>query len=167
LLPLAALLLLAGCVTAPTGPTVLVLPGQQKSFDQFRNDDIACQQYAQAVEQTHARHILIKVNEVVSEPEARHKINGLIERIRNGESFAALAKCFSQDGSAAKGGDLGWIYPGDTVPEFEQAMSALAPGQLSAPVQTPFGVHLIEVLERRVQDVSSDRQRAVLSELAQ
>ncbi|HNG39439.1 MAG TPA: peptidylprolyl isomerase [Accumulibacter sp.] len=114
-----------------------------------------------AIQQTHARHILIKVNEVVSEPEARHKINGLIERIRNGESFAALAKSFSQDGSAAKGGDLGWIYPGDTVPEFEQAMSALAPGQLSAPVQTPFGVHLIEVLERRVQDVSSDRQRAV------
>ncbi|HQO28174.1 MAG TPA: peptidylprolyl isomerase [Accumulibacter sp.] len=114
-----------------------------------------------AMQQTHARHILIKANEVVSEPEARHKIEGLIERLRNGENFAALARSFSQDGSALKGGDLGWIYPGDTVPEFERAMNALAPGQISAPVQTPFGFHLIEVLERRVQDVSNDRQRAV------
>lgn len=114
-----------------------------------------------AMQQTHARHILIKVNELVSGPEAQHKIEGLIERIRNGESFATLAKSFSQDGSATRGGDLGWIYPGDTVPEFEQAMNALAPGQISAPVQTPFGFHLIEVLERRVQDVSGDRQRAV------
>ncbi|MBL8395495.1 MAG: peptidylprolyl isomerase [Candidatus Accumulibacter sp.] len=115
---------------------------------------------ARAVEQTHARHILIKVNEIVSEPEARHKIEGLRERIKHGESFAELAKLFSQDGSAAKGGDLGWIYPGDTVPEFERAMNALAPGELSPPVQSSFGFHLIEVLERRVQDVSSERQRS-------
>jgi peptidyl-prolyl cis-trans isomerase SurA len=115
---------------------------------------------AQAVEQTHARHILIKVNEVVSESEARHKLEGLRERVKHGESFAELAKLFSQDGSASKGGDLGWIYPGDTVPEFERAMNLLAPGELSQPVQSPFGFHLIEVLERRVQDVSSERQRA-------
>lgn len=113
-----------------------------------------------AIQQTHARHILIKVNEVTSEAEARHKIESLIERIRNGESFAELARLFSNDGSAAKGGDLGWIYPGDTVPEFERAMDLLAPGELSPPVQSPFGFHLIEVLERRVQDVSSERQRA-------
>ncbi|MBP6708623.1 MAG: peptidylprolyl isomerase [Candidatus Accumulibacter sp.] len=115
---------------------------------------------AQTVEQTHARHILIKVSEVVSENEARHKIEGLRERIRHGENFAELAKLFSQDGSASKGGDLGWIYPGDTVPEFERAMNLLAPGELSQPVQSPFGFHLIEVVERRVQDVSSERQRA-------
>jgi peptidyl-prolyl cis-trans isomerase SurA len=115
---------------------------------------------AQAVEQTHARHILIKVNEVVSESEARHKLEGLRERVKHGENFAELAKLFSQDGSASKGGDLGWIYPGDTVPEFERAMNLLAPGELSQPVQSPFGFHLIEVLERRVQDVSSERQRA-------
>ncbi|SBT05390.1 Chaperone SurA [Candidatus Accumulibacter aalborgensis] len=115
---------------------------------------------SQAVQQTHARHILIKVNEIVSEPEARHKLEALRERIRHGESFAELARLLSQDGSATKGGDLGWIYPGDTVPEFERAMNALAPGEVSEPVQTPFGFHLIEVLERRVQDVSSDRQRA-------
>ncbi|WP_291987879.1 peptidylprolyl isomerase [Candidatus Accumulibacter sp. ACC007] len=113
-----------------------------------------------AVQQTHARHILIKVNEVVSEPEARHTLESLRQRIKHGESFADLARLFSQDGSASKGGDLGWIYEGDTVPEFERAMNALAPGELSEPVQSPFGFHLIEVLERRVQDVSSDRQRA-------
>ena len=115
---------------------------------------------APAVEQTHARHILIKVNELVSEADAKHKLEGLYERIKNGANFAELARLFSQDGSASKGGDLGWIYPGDTVPEFERAMNLLKPGEVSQPVQSPFGFHLIEVLERRVQDVSSDRQRA-------
>lgn len=115
---------------------------------------------AGAVEQTHVRHILIKVNEVVSESDARHKLNGLLERIKNGESFAELAKLYSQDGTASKGGDLGWIYPGDTVPEFERAMKQLPLNEVSQPVQSPFGFHLIEVLERRVQDVSADRQRA-------
>lgn len=113
-----------------------------------------------SVQQTHARHILIKVNEVVSESEAKHKLTGLRERLVHGGNFAELAKLFSQDGSAPKGGDLGWIYPGDTVPEFERAMNLLKPGEVSEPVQSPFGFHLIEVLERRVQDVSSDRQRA-------
>lgn len=113
-----------------------------------------------AVQQTHARHILIKVNELVSESEAKHKLEDLRERLANGANFAELARLFSQDGSAAKGGDLGWIYPGDTVPEFERAMNQLPIGQVSQAVQTPFGFHLIEVLERRVQDASSDRQRA-------
>jgi peptidyl-prolyl cis-trans isomerase SurA len=112
-----------------------------------------------AVQQTHVRHILIKVNEVVSEADAKHKLGDLYERIKHGASFAELAKLFSQDGSASKGGDLGWIYPGDTVPEFERAMNQLQPGEVSEPVQSPFGFHLIEVLERRVQDVSADRQR--------
>ena len=111
------------------------------------------------VEQTHVRHILIKVNEIVSEADAKHKLEGLYDRIKHGADFAELAKLYCQDGSASKGGDLGWIYPGDTVPEFERAMNALKPGELSQPVQSPFGFHLIEVLERRVQDVSDDRQR--------
>lgn len=114
-----------------------------------------------AVEQTRVRHILIKVNEIVSESEALHKMEGLYERIRHGEKFAELARIHSQDGSATKGGDLGWIYPGDTVPEFERAMNQLKPGEISRPVKSPFGFHLIEVLERRVQDVSVDRQKAV------
>lgn len=115
---------------------------------------------AAAVQQTHVRHILIKVSEVVSESDARHKLAGLYERIKNGSSFAELAKLFSQDGSASKGGDLGWIYPGDTVPDFERAMNQLQPGEVSQPIQSPFGFHLIEVLERRVQDASADRQRS-------
>ena len=120
---------------------------------------------ATAVQQTHVRHILIKVNEVVSESDAKHKLAGLYERIKNGGNFAELARLFSQDGSASKGGDLGWIYPGDTVPEFERAMNALKPGEVSQPIQSPFGFHLIEVLERRVQDVSADRQRAAARQL--
>ena len=113
------------------------------------------------VQQTHARHILIKVNEVVSDSEARHKLEGLYDRIKHGESFAELARLFSQDGAATKGGDLGWLYPGDTVPEFERAMNELKPGEVSQPIKSPFGYHLVEVLERRVQDVSADRQRAM------
>ena len=113
------------------------------------------------VQQTHVRHILIKVNELVSESEARHKLEGLYERIKHGENFAELARIFSQDGSATKGGDLGWIYPGDTVPDFERAMDALAQGDVSQPIRSPFGYHLIEVLERRVQSISADRQRAM------
>ena len=112
------------------------------------------------VQQTKARHILIKVNEVVSEADARHKLLGLYDRIKHGENFEELARLYSQDGSAAKGGDLGWVYPGDTVPDFERVMNQLPIGEVSQPVQTPFGFHLIEVLERRVQEVSADRQRA-------
>ena len=114
-----------------------------------------------AVQQTHVRHILIKVNEVVSEPEARRKMENLRERLVNGGDFAELARLYSQDGSAAKGGDLGWVSPGDTVPEFESAMDALKDKEFSPVVQSPFGMHLIQVLERRQRDVSGERQRAV------
>jgi peptidyl-prolyl cis-trans isomerase SurA len=114
---------------------------------------------APAVQQTHARHILIKVNELISDADALHRLEGLRDRIVHGENFAELSRMHSQDGSASKGGDLGWLYPGDTVPEFERTMNELNPGEISAPVKTPFGYHLIEVLERRVQEVSSDRLR--------
>ena len=114
------------------------------------------------VQQTHARHILIKVNEVVSEAEAKRKLLAVKERLDHGGDFAELARLYSQDGTAPKGGDLGWLYPGDTVPEFERAMDSLKPGETtSQPVQSMFGWHLIQVLERRVQDVSQDRARAV------
>ena len=111
------------------------------------------------VQQTHARHILIKVTEVTSESEARQKIGQVHSRLKSGEDFAALAKLYSQDGSAQKGGDLGWLYPGDTVPAFDQAMNALKVGEISNPVQTQFGFHIIQVLERRTTDVSQERQR--------
>lgn len=114
-----------------------------------------------SVQQTHARHILIRINEVVSEGEARRKLENVRERIVNGVDFAEQARLYSQDGSAAKGGDLGWLNPGDTVPEFERAMDALKVNELSQVVQSPFGMHLIQVQERRERDVSVERQRGV------
>ena len=112
------------------------------------------------VDQTHARHILVKISELTSEADARKRISDLKERMDDGGgNFEELAQLHSEDSSASVGGDLGWLSPGDTVPEFEQAMSALDPGQVSGPVQSPFGWHLIQVLARRSQDVSHERQR--------
>jgi peptidyl-prolyl cis-trans isomerase SurA len=109
--------------------------------------------------QTNARHILIKVNELVSSDEARHKLAGLKERLDNGADFAELARLYSNDLSAAKGGDLGWLYQGDTVPDFERAMDALKIGEVSQPVQSPFGWHLIQVHERKNAEPGDERKR--------
>lgn len=111
------------------------------------------------IDQTHARHILIKVSELTSESDAREQIIELKKRIDDGANFAEIAKLYSEDGSASSGGDLGWLSPGNTVPAFEQAMDALLPGQISDPIHTQFGWHLIQVIERRGQDVSTERQR--------
>lgn len=112
------------------------------------------------VQQTHVRHILIKVNQIVTATDARRKLVELKQRLDNkAAKFEDLAKLFSNDLSASKGGDLGWIYPGDTVPEFERAMNALKPGEVSEPIESPFGFHLIEVMERKTDDVSQERQR--------
>ena len=112
------------------------------------------------VQQTRARHILIKVNQIVSGTEARRKLIELRERLDNkAAKFEELARLYSNDGSASKGGELGWIYPGDTVPEFERAMNALRPGETSQPIESPFGFHMIEVLERKTEEVSRERQR--------
>jgi len=111
------------------------------------------------VVQTHARHILVKTSEIVSEDDARQRLIALRERILAGADFVELARLNSEDGTAANGGDLGWVYPGDTVPEFERAMNALAPGELSTPVRTPFGYHLIRVEARRAADMSAERRR--------
>ncbi len=111
------------------------------------------------VTQTRARHILIKTSELVSENEAKDRIVKLQERADNKADFAELARLQSEDGSASRGGDLGWLTPGDTVPEFEKAMDLLQPGQISGPVRSPFGWHLIQVLERRSQDMSQQQQR--------
>lgn len=112
-----------------------------------------------SVRQTHARHILIKTNELVSEAEARRRLLDLKERLDNNADFAELARLHSEDASSAKGGDLGWLSPRDTVPEFERAMDLLKPGEVSEPVRSQFGWHLIQVLERRNEDVSGTRQR--------
>lgn len=116
---------------------------------------------AMRVTQTHVRHILIKTSELQSLREAKRRVDQLRERIVNGADFAETARAHSEDiGSAANGGDLGWMSPGQTVPDFETAMNALKPGELSLPVTSPFGVHLIQVLERREFDVSQEREAA-------
>jgi peptidyl-prolyl cis-trans isomerase SurA len=117
-------------------------------------------QDATDVEQTRVRHILVRANEAVSEAEARRRIDRLRQRIANeGASFEEIARFNSEDASAARGGELGWVVPGDTVPEFEGAMKQLRDNQLSEPVRTPFGWHLIQVLERRRGDIGADRKR--------
>jgi len=113
-----------------------------------------------AVQQIHARHILIKVNQLVSADEARRKLIELRERLsNNAATFEELARLYSNDTSASKGGDLGWIYPGDTVPEFEKALMSLQLGEISEPVETQFGFHLIQVVERKTEDASMERKR--------
>ncbi|ARP91583.1 molecular chaperone SurA [Bordetella genomosp. 9] len=112
------------------------------------------------VTQTHARHILIKTSAVMSDDQARQRLELIRQRIVEGkEDFGALARQNSQDASAPQGGDLGWLNPGETVPEFEQAMNALQPGEVSQPVHSRFGWHLIQVIERREKDVKDELER--------
>jgi len=138
---------LSGVLRSPAGFHVVKLVEQ-------RGGGVAAQ-----VEQTHARHILVKTSEVVSEADARRKLNNMRDRIVNGVDFGELAKLNSDDSSASKGGDLGWIYPGDTVPEFERVMDSLKIGEFSEPFKSQFGWHLMQVQERRKADVSGDRKR--------
>ena len=90
------------------------------------------------IQQTRARHILIKSKEGVTDEDAKSRLSRLRERIATGADFAELAKVHSDDPSATKGGDLGWISPGDTVPEFERVMNQLRDNEISMPVQSPF-----------------------------
>jgi peptidyl-prolyl cis-trans isomerase SurA len=107
-----------------------------------------------------ARHILVRVDAQVSEEVARRRILDIRRRIELGTDFAQMARDFSQDpGSAQKGGELDWAYPGDLVPEFERAMFGLQPGQMSDPVRSVFGVHLIQLLERKREPLTEDRLR--------
>ncbi|RFA31274.1 molecular chaperone SurA [Alkalilimnicola ehrlichii] len=120
---------------------------------------------AEMVTQTRARHILIRTTELVGDDDAQARIESLHRRIEGGANFAELARSHSDDpGSAARGGDLGWADPGTMVPEFENVMNSLAPGELSEPFRTPFGWHIVEVLDRREQDVSEDIRRAQAAE---
>ena len=112
------------------------------------------------VEQTRARHILLRVSDLTPEAEVRRRLLDLRERVvRGGQDFGQLARLHSVDSTATRGGDLGWLYPGDTVPEFERAMALLKPGEVSQPVQSPFGWHLIQVMERRTDESPIERNR--------
>ncbi|PLC48747.1 molecular chaperone SurA [Pollutimonas subterranea] len=140
-----------GGATAPRAPA----PGPAPVAPQ-------AQQQAQGpmmVTQTHARHILIKSSQVMSDEKAETRLKQLRQRIVNGEKFEDLAKRSSEDVTAPQGGDLGWLTPGETVPAFEQAMNALEPGQISEPVKSQFGWHLIQVLERRTKNMENEFKR--------
>jgi peptidyl-prolyl cis-trans isomerase SurA len=112
------------------------------------------------IKQTRARHILLRPDALVSEQQIKTRIAQLRERIAQGEDFATLARAHSQDpGSGSNGGDLGWVTPGQMVPEFEQVMNELAPGDVSEPAKSRFGWHLIQVQERREQDDTEEHRR--------
>ena len=111
------------------------------------------------ITQTRARHILLRPTAQLNEAAAAQKLADIRKRIVDGQDFAVLAKENSDDGSAKDGGDLGWANPGMFVPEFEQVMNSLAPGQISQPLQSRFGVHIIQVMERRESQLSTREQR--------
>lgn len=116
---------------------------------------------AHVVTQTHARHILIKTNKVVTDKDARMRLESLRKRILHGEKFSELARTHSDDpASAAKGGDLGWITPGTMVPAFQKAMKQLKPGDISEPFKSRYGWHIVEVLGRRKHDSTQEYRRA-------
>lgn len=112
------------------------------------------------VMQTRARHILIKTSTVMSDETARQRLEQVRQRLVAGDAkFEDMARQYSQDSSAPQGGELGWLNPGETVPPFEAAMNALKPGEISVPIQSPFGWHLIQVEERRQHDVTDEMAR--------
>ena len=142
----------APVVKSPAGLHVLKLVDKRSQ---------APQQAASGVERTRVRHILLPADTPATEQEARRRLAEFKRSIQSGEaSFEQLARQFSTDGSAAQGGDLGWIYPGQTVPDFERAMKQLPVGGISDPVKSPFGMHLIEVVERRAAENSPEQMRA-------
>ena len=95
---------------------------------------------------------------LAAQPPHEHRV--FRERVLAGADFAELARTQSEDASASRGGDLGWVASGDTVPEFERVMNSLKDGEVSLPIQTPFGWHLVQVLSRRSDELSDDRKKA-------
>jgi peptidyl-prolyl cis-trans isomerase SurA len=104
---------------------------------------------------------MLKVTPTQTEDEARKKLLDLKAKIEAKQAnFEDLARQNSQDSYAAKGGDMGWLFPGDTVPELETAMNALKPGEISGVIKSPFGLHIVEVIERKSEDTSKEKERA-------
>ncbi len=110
------------------------------------------------ITQTHVRHILLRVANGQSEDQVREKLLDIADQIAKGGDFAQFARTYSQDGSAQQGGDLGWINPGETVPEFEREMDQLKVGEVSPPIRTEYGYHLIQVLGRRTTEATVSQQ---------
>jgi peptidyl-prolyl cis-trans isomerase SurA len=141
-------------VRTNVGFHILKLIDQRKLADAQKADQAV-------VQQTHARHILLKITPTQSEEEGRKKLAEIKQKIDSKQAtFEDMARQYSNDGSASKGGDLGWLFPGDTMPEFETPMGALKPGEVSDVVKTPLGLHLIQVVERKTEDVSKEKERS-------
>lgn len=112
------------------------------------------------INQVKARHILVTPNEIIDDATAQQRLDDALTRIKDGEDFAELAKLLSDDpGSAVVGGDLGWAEAGSFVPEFEAMLNSMAIGDISEPFRSPFGWHIIEVLDRRVYDNTEDEKQ--------
>lgn len=129
-------------------------------FHLFRVNEIRGGEQQAVVSQAHARHILLRPNELEDDQTIQTKLAAIRERILKGEDFAAIAAVTSQDpGSAADGGDLGWTGPGSFVPEFEKQLEGLSENDISPPFQSKFGWHIVQLLGRRVHDVTDDVRR--------
>lgn len=121
---------------------------------------------AMTITQSRARHILLRPSAEISETQARARLLDFKKQLQAGQAdFAALAREYSQDGSAAQGGDLGWASPGMFVPEFESVLNQLAPGEISAPLLSRFGLHLIQLQERRQAKLNAAEQRRAVGAL--
>jgi len=119
-------------------------------------------------QQTHARHILIKPDTVTSDEEAKRKLEEIRQQLQQGADFAELARKYSDDpGSKGLGGDLGWVGKGVMVPEFEKVMLATPEGEISEVFQSPFGWHVLQVLERRTVDETDESKRRKIRALLQ
>jgi peptidyl-prolyl cis-trans isomerase SurA len=129
------------------------------SFHIVKVNDLRSAVQRSEVNQTHARHILITPNEIIDDETAKQQLDDALEKIAAGEDFAELAKLLSDGPTAPVGGDLGWSNPGSFVPEFEQTIDSLEIGEVSEPFRSPFGWHIVEVLDRRVYDNTEDLKR--------
>lgn len=156
-------------VQAVRGVSVGAVVGPVRSaagFHVLKVVDKSAPGVATIVTQNHARHILLRPTAQMDEREAAARLAELRNRVMQGNaSFEALARQYSQDGSAAQGGDLGWAGPGRYVPEFEQVLDRLQPGEISPPVVSRFGVHLIQLVERRQAALSPREQREQLRDV--
>ncbi len=123
-------------------------------------DGVKAKLAGKPVEQTHVRHILMFISDLMPEDKILSRLHDIRNRIAEGKTdFATMARLNSVDNSATRGGDIGWVQPGDTVPEFESVMNRLQPGEISEPVRTPYGYHLIQVIERRTASGDAERSR--------
>lgn len=140
---------MSGLIRSPSGFHIIKLQDRRSKAQQ------------RTVQQTLARHILIRPNEVISNAEAKQRITRLYGRIEGGADFGQLARASSDDtASAVEGGSLGWVNPGVMVPEFEEQMNKLQPGQISQPFESQFGWHIVQVMARRQQDNTQQFERA-------